>query len=122
MNLFRHELLLPAVIIKPHETGTFLPNVRLCRNIEDPPLVIPSERKGSKISRCARLCEKALFVLRLGSARTANERHFQYLADHPEHGRRVVGYFSHSLALEMTGEGGYRFLLLRHSLYGRVGR
>jgi hypothetical protein len=51
----------------------------------------------------ARLCEKAFLVLRLGSARTANQCDFEYLADRPEHRRRVVGYFSHSLAVECTG-------------------
>ena len=41
---------------------------------------------------------KTLFHASMKSARTVNECCFEYLADHPEQGRRVVGEFSHSLA------------------------
>ena len=34
--------------------GSNFPSKRLCRNVADPPLVNPSEREGSKVSRCAR--------------------------------------------------------------------
>ncbi|MGH7825294.1 MAG: energy transducer TonB [Candidatus Binatia bacterium] len=74
--------------------------------LEARPIATPVASDGvAAASDQSKLCENYSFVLRLGSARTVNDCHFEYLTDRSfdelrtgsEHGRSVLGDFSHTL-------------------------